>query len=199
MTKTNPIVHNVVFAGAYLHWRQVQKRMRAVGVSIMRHRGMSTGAREREIAISNVCTHVEVDRLDCHVVLHPSQLGSSIFSKVASIATKLFRAAYLYESWSEKTDLHLFLSLSHYLFLFDTKSSALFLPSWKCVAEPRCTLPSARFSSLSRIAADMAGRDGKSYLARRIVHLDPFQSRGRRNVFGTTLKQDTFLRRFSLL
>lgn len=71
--------------------------MRTLDVNIIGHGGLSDGAREREIAISNVCTRqVRVGGMDCHVVLHPSRLGGSIFSKVASIATKLFRAAYLY-------------------------------------------------------------------------------------------------------
>lgn len=118
MFKTGHIAHyQDVYVGVFacvLGGRQ--KRMRVLDVNIIGHGGMSVGAREREIAISNVRAR-RSGRVDCHVVLHPSRLGGSIFSKVASIATKLFRAAYLYESWPEKTDLHLsfsfVLSASH--------------------------------------------------------------------------------------
>lgn len=139
-------------------------------------------AREkRRIAISNVRARRR-GRMDCHVVLHPPRLGGSIFSKVASIATKLFRAAYLYENWPEKTDLHLSFSFvlpSSCTCDLHTRARCYFSLSftpWKHVARPDHVAFCA-FLALSRIPSDMAGRAGKSYLPRRVADSAPFQSR----------------------
>lgn len=61
--------------------------MRALDVNIIGHGGMSVGARERVgWGGSPLARARRGAGVDCHVVLHPSRLGGSIFSKMASIA-----------------------------------------------------------------------------------------------------------------
>lgn len=55
MFKTGRVAHHEdVYAGVFACVLGGQKRMRALDVNIIGHGGMSVGAREREIAISNV-------------------------------------------------------------------------------------------------------------------------------------------------